>query len=66
MKKSYEDYIAEMYECYQDYKIEGKFSTVESIAKTLYDFEGLMYRSETEKEELIKRIKKFLERSNNR
>jgi len=49
MKKSYEDYIAEIYECYEDYKIEDKLSTVEAIARTLYDFEGLMSRSETEK-----------------
>ncbi|TDL51615.1 hypothetical protein E2R60_18475 [Paenibacillus dendritiformis] len=49
MKKSYEDYIAEIYECYEDYKKEDKFSTVESLARTLYDFEGLMSRSETEK-----------------
>ncbi|MET3210174.1 UNVERIFIED_CONTAM: hypothetical protein ABIC26_003122 [Paenibacillus sp. PvR008] len=49
MKKSYEDYIAEIYECYEDYKIEDKFSTVEAIARTLYDFDGLMSRSETEK-----------------
>lgn len=49
MKKSYEDYIAEIYECYEDYKKEDNFSTVESIARTLYDFEGLMSRSETEK-----------------
>ncbi|BFH17771.1 Imm3 family immunity protein [Paenibacillus melissococcoides] len=49
MKKSYEEYIAEIYECYEDYKKEDNFSTVESIARTLYDFEGLMSRSETEK-----------------
>jgi hypothetical protein len=49
VKKSYEDYIAEIYECYEDYKDEDKFSTVEAIARTLYDFDGLMSRSETEK-----------------
>ena len=49
MKKSYEDYIAEFYECYEDYKNEDKLSTVEAIARTLYDFDGLMSRSETEK-----------------
>ncbi|MGZ7445793.1 Imm3 family immunity protein [Paenibacillus sp. TH7-28] len=49
MKMLYEDYITEINECYDDYKNEDKLSTVEAIARTLYDFEGLMYRSETEK-----------------
>ena len=49
MKKSYQDYIAEFHECYEDYKNEDKLSTVEAIARTMYDFEGLMSRSETEK-----------------
>ncbi|GBK65656.1 MAG: Imm3 family immunity protein [Paenibacillus macerans] len=49
MKILYEDYITEINECYDDYKNEDKLSTVEAIARTLYDFEGLMYRSETEK-----------------
>ncbi|WCF08125.1 Imm3 family immunity protein [Paenibacillus thiaminolyticus] len=49
MKKSYADYIAEISECYEAYKKEDKLSTVESITRTLYDFDGLMSRSETEK-----------------
>ncbi|MGG4213849.1 Imm3 family immunity protein [Paenibacillus sp. FSL L8-0638] len=49
MAWSYDELIDSILENYQDYKNEEMMSSKEAIARTFYDFEGLMNRSETDK-----------------
>jgi hypothetical protein len=49
MVYGYEEYLEYINENYQDYKNEEMMSSKEAIARTFYDFEGLMNRSETDK-----------------
>ncbi|MMZ46411.1 hypothetical protein D1872_80260 [compost metagenome] len=49
MAWNYDELIDSILENYQDYKNEEMMSSKEAIARTFYDFEGLMNRSETDK-----------------